>query len=70
MVYIIKIGNNDTMSQKKTLKDDTLSENRSDMKKGTMGTTPDWNDKDLAKCRIYDEAVKAGKMTYRTIEIN
>ena len=34
------------------------------------GYTPDWNKADLEKCKEYDDAVKAGKMTYRTIDIN
>ncbi len=32
--------------------------------------TPDWDELDLEKCRKYDESVKTGNMTYRTIEIN
>lgn len=31
-------------------------------------STPDWNDEDLRKCAKYDADVKAGKMTYRSIE--
>ncbi len=36
----------------------------------TKENTPDWNDEDLAKCTKYDDDVKAGTMTYRSIEIN
>jgi hypothetical protein len=31
-------------------------------------STPDWNDEDLAICKIYDDLVKEGKMTYRVIK--
>lgn len=32
--------------------------------------TPDWNEEDHKKCQRYDEAVKNGTVTYRTIKIN
>lgn len=32
-------------------------------------TTPDWNDEDYEKCKKYDQLVKEGKMTWRSIKI-
>lgn len=34
------------------------------------GYTPDWDEDNLKRCAKYDDAVKAGTMTYRSIEIN
>ena len=55
------------MTKTKSLNSDNISKNRLQMDKGY---TPDWNEDDLKKCVKYDNAVKAGTMTYRTIEIN
>ena len=31
--------------------------------------TPDWNQNDLAICQKYDEKVKQGQMSYRTVKV-
>lgn len=55
------------MEKTQDLNSDNISKNRLQMNKGY---TPDWDEADLKKCAKYDESVKAGTMTYRTIEIN
>jgi len=55
------------MVKSKSLNSDNISKNRLQMDKGY---TPDWDDDDLEKCEKYDVAVRAGTMTFRTIEIN
>ena len=34
-----------------------------------MKETPDWNETDLQICQKYDDAVRAGTMTYRVVKI-